>query len=442
MDHTSLGHLLQGNQFLSGGLILGLLGAALATLRGVPAHLWSFARRKLILTVEFQGTDPAFDWLRAWIAQHPYAQETRHLMLHTTEDRSLEEGYSYRKRKPRIYITPAPGLHFLWYKGRLCWLMLSREKMRNDGMLVGYSEELTINSLLGDHSFVRELIDEAYLAANPPHDDVVKIFAPESWGDGWKRIAERKPRRLDSLIFDGDLTQTIQRDLETFLAQKDWYEEMGIPWRRGFLFYGEPGSGKTSLVLAMAGVLHCNIYMINFSGWNAGDDRLTSLLAAVPPGSIVLLEEIDTIYRNAHAQQTKRKKDDEDKGITFGGLLTALDGAATQDGRILFMTTNHREVLDEALIRPGRTDMHIRLGHASHDQMIRMFRRFFPEETPADLEHRVSQTPDKSFSMAALQEHLLRYRNDPAMALTKLPELVVTPEDPPTPVTRRHKAAS
>ena len=67
--------------------------------------------------------------------------------------------------------------------------------------------------------------------------------------------------------------------------------------------------------------------------------------------------------------------------FSFSGLLNALDGVAAQEGRVVFMTTNHREVLDPALIRPGRIDVAFELSYAGVDELRRMIERFFPMST-------------------------------------------------------------
>ena len=67
--------------------------------------------------------------------------------------------------------------------------------------------------------------------------------------------------------------------------------------------------------------------------------------------------------------------------VTFSGLLNALDGIRSQEGRILIMTTNHREKLDPAILRPGRADYQVKLNLASHSQLERFYLNFFPNET-------------------------------------------------------------
>lgn len=141
-----------------------------------------------------------------------------------------------------------------------------------------------------------------------------------------------------------------------------WYKNKGVPYRRGYLLYGPPGTGKTSFTQAIAGELKLNICYLNLSGGNLCDDGLNRALNDAPADSIILLEDIDGIFiQREEVQGNKRRR----RRVTFSGLLNALDGVRSQEGRILFMTTNHKEKLDPALLRPGRCDFHVKLDNAS-----------------------------------------------------------------------------
>jgi chaperone BCS1 len=115
-----------------------------------------------------------------------------------------------------------------------------------------------------------------------------------------------------------------------------------------------------------------NICYLNLSGGNMDDDGLNGLL--------ILLEDIDAIFVDRTAVNEGGSNDMWRRSVTFSGLLNALDGVRSQEGRILIMTTNHREKLDPALLRPGRADVHIELNLASEKQMKGLFKKFFPNE--------------------------------------------------------------
>lgn len=96
-----------------------------------------------------------------------------------------------------------------------------------------------------------------------------------------------------------------------------------------------------------------HICYLNLAGGNINDDQLNLLLNTSEPNSIILLEDIDGIFKGRESVQEARENRSQ---VTFSGLLNALDGVRSQEGRILIMTTNHREHLDPALMRPGRAD--------------------------------------------------------------------------------------
>ncbi len=103
----------------------------------------------------------------------------------------------------------------------------------------------------------------------------------------------------------------------------------------------------------------------------------------------------------------------------MSGLLNALDGVSSREGRVLFLTTNHPEQLDPALVRPGRVDRKIELGYATPDQARRLFRWYYrdnglsSEELCRHANRFAAYVPDGKLCMAAIQEHLLRHRRSP-----------------------------
>ena len=113
------------------------------------------------------------------------------------------------------------------------------------------------------------------------------------------------------------------------------------------------------------------------------------------------------------------------RSVTFSGLLNALDGVRSQEGRILMMTTNHREKLDPALLRPGRADMHVELNYASEKQMKGLFKKFFPEQATEELMQAfANELPEFKINMAKLQGHFLKYRDDPQGAIDNAKSLL------------------
>lgn len=101
--------------------------------------------------------------------------------------------------------------------------------------------------------------------------------------------------------------------------------------------------------------------------------------------------------------------------VTFSGLLNALDGVASSEGRIIFMTTNHVETLDHALIRPGRVDLREYVGDATPSQIKKMFQRFYDDHE--ELAQRfVKSLEGHTVSTAALQGHFVHFKDRPKEA--------------------------
>lgn len=139
------------------------------------------------------------------------------------------------------------------------------------------------------------------------------------------------------------------------------------------MLYGPPGSGKTSFIQALAGELGYNICLLNLAERGLTDDKLNHLLGLVPDRSIILLEDVDSAF----SRRVQTTEDGFKSSVTFSGLLNALDGVASSEERIIFMTTNHYERLDPALIRPGRVDLRELLDDAVGEQAYRLFVKFY-----------------------------------------------------------------
>jgi ATP-dependent 26S proteasome regulatory subunit len=149
------------------------------------------------------------------------------------------------------------------------------------------------------------------------------------------------------------------------------------------------------------------------------DNAIAEYLRDAPQNSVIVLEDVDAIF----VERTAASGDGNDKKsgsttVSFSGLLNALDGVASQEGRLLFMTTNHIEKLDPALIRPGRCDVQLQLKLASKNQMERMFLRFYPGEVELAKGFAAS-LPANELSMAALQGYFLKCSESPQLCVAQ-----------------------
>ncbi|XP_026467682.1 mitochondrial chaperone BCS1-like [Ctenocephalides felis] len=197
-------------------------------------------------------------------------------------------------------------------------------------------------------------------------------------GSEWRQFGQpRKRRPLGSVVLDAGVSEKILNDCKDFINNPSWYTERGIPYRRGYLLHGPPGCGKSSYINALAGELEFAICVLNLSERGLTDDRLNHLLSVAPVQSIILLEDIDAAFLSREDTMQQKSAYEGLNRVTFSGLLNCLDGVASTEARIVFMTTNYIDRLDPALIRPGRVDMKEYVGYCSQNQLENMFLRFY-----------------------------------------------------------------
>jgi chaperone BCS1 len=229
----------------------------------------------------------------------------------------------------------------------------------------------TANKLENLGHFLSELVN----LAEKPEKGKFLCFSWNIKRCYWQEDARINNRPIESVVLPKAIKDRVVQDISKFLSPKtkDFYLRNGIPYRRSFLFYGIAGTGKTSMVQALAGHFKRNVCFLLPTHPDMTDDSLRNAIHQIPDNSIVVFEDIDALF-------TKDRENKLNKSaLTFSGLLNALDGISSAHGQIFILTTNLRENLDNALIRNGRVDLHIEFTYAIEEQMERMWQNFYPE---------------------------------------------------------------
>ncbi len=258
--------------------------------------------------------------------------------------------------------------------------------------------------------------------SNETSNDGKSIAAPVSESRRSERYLKWKPEEIGEETSDAfrflaidDNIKFFLRDLEHWFLHKDWFRERGIVWKRGWLLYGEPGTGKTTLIRAIAQKYGIPIYVIDLGSMNNIDliECWQNITTNQP--HIILIEDIDAIFDG-------RKNMVNGNELTFDCLLNCLDGAKTSEGRLLMITSNHWEKLDPALgtinngngisTRPGRIDRVLKLSFLNLDgkyYIAKIILSDFPElieqvvkeskenETPAQFQERCKMWAERKF---------------------------------------------
>lgn len=183
------------------------------------------------------------------------------------------------------------------------------------------------------------------------------------------------------------------KDANEFLQSEQWYASRGIAWKRGYLLWGPPGSGKSSTIQALATELDLPVYIVPIAGLS--DYGLGSALRQTPARCICVFEDIDVVVTTKRelpdSSSTGRRPPRGPRGLpppppppgwgsgtlTLAAVLNAVDGIESAEGRILCMTTNNLAALDPALIRPGRVDLFLEYSKATQKQARQLFEEFY-----------------------------------------------------------------
>ncbi|KAJ6223033.1 hypothetical protein RDWZM_001578 [Blomia tropicalis] len=400
---------LQNNPYFGAGFGLVGLTAALATGRKAAILAWAGIRRYAFVTCEVNSKDKSYQWVLEWITRQ--SQRTQHVSM-VTEFYENEVG----RVSTRFAYIPSPGVHFFRYRGHVVRCERVREQM--DALAGVPYEVVTLTTLGQDKSVFTNIFNEARRIALAEVANKTATYI--AFGHEWRVFGQARAKRpIESVILDNGLSEMIVKDLNTFLESSQWYQERGIPYRRGYLFYGPPGTGKSSFIFSLAGHLNYSICVLNLSDPSLTDDRLLHLVNTAPRDSLILLEDIDCSTR-PHQEDQHPERWEGLSRVTYSGLLNTLDGVVGSEARILMMTTNHIEMLDDTLTRPGRVDLKVLIDNATDSQLRRAFLSFFPEmdDSYGDkfVKHVRTSYP-KPISMARVQGHFLLHRDNPINVL-------------------------
>ena len=416
----SLQSALASNQLLSGGVALAALGIAAMWLRELPAKLAQWGKHFFVTTltadsrdelmfpalIEYMDSRDALRRINNFTVRALRQQVSSYQSLHD----ELQQG-----GRPVPLFSPGEGFHLFVLDGRLMWMK------REVQVAATVVEKITLSTFGRDKAPLEALVNAAMEHRIERELNRIAVYVPSPYSNEWMRARLGNNRKLDSVVLKDGQKEAILADLKRFFASRERYETLGIPWRRGYLLYGPPGTGKTSLVTALASELSLNVCVLSLASPNVTDEKTGNLLASVPGRSVILIEDVDAFFQ-------QRSKADAGVKLSYSGFINALDGVAAHEGSVIFLTTNHPQLIDEAAIRSGRVDFRLELGLCDRGQLERMFRKFFDDANAAA--RFAAAVPAERWSPAQVQERLLKALSaDDALALfaaRPLPESEVT----------------
>jgi len=244
----------------------------------------------------------------------------------------------------------------------------------------------------------------------------IKKFIFDTCDHGyWSVLNITNKRPLESIFLPTEVKETLLSKILHFASDqgREEYGRFNVPYKMNVLFHGLPGSGKTSCIHAIASSIDSDIGIIHFG--KAMDDtmltRAVNLMSNLDKCRVLVLEDIDSLFND-----DRKAHDTLKNAVTMSGLLNCLDGLSRNEGIIVFMTTNRKDVLeDAAFLRSSRVDIDLEFTDASHDQMRQMLDYYFPEHmknaTPTAVEDLIASFRTKTCTTAVLQQYFFENRN-------------------------------
>jgi chaperone BCS1 len=352
-------------------------------------------------------------------------------------------------RSHSVRFFPAVGTHFFFFRGRPFVFELCGRDTRSTIQVNTGQEPIILRCLGRDPEPLKHFLSCCKDFGKKTRQSMTTVCtADEHSPSMWGRTTVRPSRPLATIDIVESAKQSLLKDIEQYLepSTRRFYSNRGIPYRRGYLFHGAPGTGKTSLSFALAGHFKLNLYIMSLSSPKVGDSELESMFGQLPEKCIILLEDIDSarIERGkkytAEEMDGERVRSDTEDGnhnrgrITLSGLLNAIDGSASQEGRVLIMTSNSPENLDDALLRPGRVDKQIYFPATSTAMAARLFVRMFTKDEADDLPSIVPATESKDSSKVENNDEEEKKEVERIEAMskefaTRIPEDKLTPAE-------------
>lgn len=452
-------------------LIVSVGLVALALMKGSSylfAMLERAFRRCFMSSIYIDEHDDLFQMVMAWLAESQQFGSRRSLRAKTQTGAKAEDGaddiagdalnengiFDYTRWSARLppRFEPYYGQNYMFHNGTLFFFKRSQRQANQRVQVTfnGSAEDdlLQLDCIGRSTDPIKELLRTIKVWSLNRQRNTTTIRHPTPkdrarFGGSWTKTSSRPSRPMETVILDAEQKSMIIRDMNEYLhpASARWYAARGIPYRRGYLFHGPPGTGKTSLSFALAGIFGLEIYAISLQEPTLTEGDLLQLFNGLPRRCIVLLEDVDAagLLRDRASDEknkprTKKegkqtgKQGEEGKekaaaaekgdnytlkdlarelkaistpaqrggphatmqqnngagpnrapgtGISLSGLLNAIDGVASAEGRVLIMTTNHAEKLDAALVRPGRVDRKVEFQLAAKDQIRELFVRMY-----------------------------------------------------------------
>jgi chaperone BCS1 len=374
------------NSFFTGATLLAAITYVGYQLKSMPILFWQYLKRKYVFSVHLEENTELFRYLEAWLYSN-----------YKNKYKNISVGIETKDGVPSLLIEQYADTFFIKYKNKKLLVSKTREKIEKpDSSRNAFIKAFSIQGWKAQ-TVIIELLEDVLKFHKENSKDIEYMYT-STMGSEWTYLGQIPDVSLDSIIMPSK--DVLLEDIKTFCDNKKWYIDRGLRYKRGYLFFGPPGNGKTSLCVAIAKKLHKNIYFLNLSDFEK-DSQLTNSFRSIPSNSIIVVEDIDRMPIGG------------EKNISLSPLLNCVDGSLSREGQLIIFTTNNIDKLDPALIRSGRIDVKCLFDNPKKPEVEQYISRFFERDIKL-------KEYNKNLSMSDIQELCVRNKNDYIKVCEKL----------------------
>lgn len=357
---------------LAGGLVMSLATLGRSYINKALIGISEWFLQRFVISLGEDGHNNLV-W---YISTHPSIVKTYNTKIirtvkgsYPTWDRDGDDNGRFHQH---VQPTPAKVSGYVRVLSTLVFIKSDIQKDRSDSM-----GDISITVFTLDEQRAKSVIEHmlnkgaAHRIHTNRQNSESRIKVPGT-NSNWTTMPNT--RDLNKLYLKKGLKEEIIQDLTEFMNSPQMYYKRGTPWRRNYMFHGPSGTGKTSLVLALANHFKTDVNVVQLSTVARG--RLTHTLSSIGLFSFVLIEDAD----RDQLRPTQSGMLEEVLGPSLSELFQAFDGPASTEAQIIFINTNNPDAFDKDLLRPGRIDREFYIGLMEQEQQVGLSELYY--DTP------------------------------------------------------------
>lgn len=351
----------------------------------------TFIYELLYRTVVIKKNAPAFRWVKSYMATSALNINRVNLSSENSiTENVLGSGVN------GSYAMPE-GKYYIHYKNKLLTIWLT-----DDALWIS-----TFVWWTSSFNIILEFIDACEKQYKTKFISPIGVYQVDGYGS-WSYQKIVIPREMNTIILAKETKDLIFNNLDEFFNNKSLYTRTGIPYRKGVLLYGQPGTGKSTLIKSLCDKYELtNIYNVDLS-----KDNNLDLISKIPNKSLILMEDVDRYFKPVRNNKDSNEIVSWESSFNMNKMLNILDGLTSPENCLIVMTANDISVIPKVMLRPGRIDLVVKFDFCTRQQIHDYTKLFYPQCDDATATKLAKTLKGKSVTISMLQRHFMMHQNN------------------------------